>query len=161
MGVAVVAYIICGLLPLIQSMRGIRWRRAYAAAYRRSLSDVPGLLPNTAIERAAWIPLSLTAGICEEILCRGFLIRFLHEGVFGIPVVIALVVSSLIFGLGHAYQGLKGVMGTAVSGLGFGLLFFLTGNLIASIIVHVLVDLQVPFVLRPIPGDLAVSPEAA
>ncbi len=158
--VAVATYMICGLLPLMQSLRGPRWRRACAAAYRRGLSDIPGLLPNTATERAAWIPLSLTAGICEEVLCRGFLMRFLHESGFAMPLIAALVASSMIFGLAHIYQGLKGALGTTIAGLGFGLLFLLSGSLIAGIVLHVLVDLQVPYVLRPIPDDAALPAQA-
>jgi membrane protease YdiL (CAAX protease family) len=160
LGVAVCGYMIAGLLPLIQSLRGLRWRRAYAAAFRRSTSDVPGLFPNTTLEYLAWIPLSLTAGVCEEVLFRGFLIRFLHESGFGLPLAAALVVSSLMFGLGHLYQGFKSVLGTTVAGFGLGLLFMLSGSLIASIVFHVLLDLQIPYVLRPIPEDDAIAAEA-
>jgi membrane protease YdiL (CAAX protease family) len=144
------AYIVVALLPLVQSLRGPRWRRAYAAAYRRGFSDIPGLIPNTATERAAFVLVSLTAGICEELLVRGFLIRFLHEGGFAVPLGVALVASSLVFGLAHLYQGLKGVAGTAVAGLVFGLVFLLSGSLIPCIILHVLLDLQVAYVMRPI-----------
>lgn len=153
LGLAVAAYIVVALLPLIQSLRGQRWRRAYAAAYLRGLSDIPGLLPKTATERAAWIVLSFTAGVCEEMLCRGFLIRYLHDSGFSMPLAAALLASSLIFGVAHVYQGLKGVAGTAVSGLGFGLVFLLSGSLLPSIILHVLVDLQVAFILQPIQED--------
>src|SRR5262249_43179689 len=109
LGAALAAYFSIGLLPLGQSLRGPRWRRAYAAAIRHHFLRLPGLLPNNAAERAAWIVLSLTAGVCEEILFRGFLIRFLHGGVLVLPAAGALAVSSLVFGLGHAYQGFKGV----------------------------------------------------
>jgi membrane protease YdiL (CAAX protease family) len=158
--VGVAAYLVLGLLPLLQSLRGLRWRRAYAAAYRRSFSSIPGMLPNTAVERLSWIPLSLTAGICEEVLFRGFLIRFLHESSFGLPVAWALVASSLLFGLGHAYQGVKGVVGSTIGGFAFGLLFLLSGSLFACVILHALVDLQVPYLLRPMPEDETVTGEA-
>jgi len=153
LSVVVGVYMILGLLPLIQSLRGLRWRRAYAAAIRRSASDIPGFLPNTAIERAAFVLVSLTAGVCEEVLFRGFLIRFLHEGGFALPLVGALALSSLAFGLGHLYQGPKGVLRTMIAGFAFGLLFLLSGSLILGIVLHVLVDLQVAYVLRPIPED--------
>jgi membrane protease YdiL (CAAX protease family) len=160
LSVAVGAFAICGLLPLVQSLRGPRWRRAYAAAYRRNFKDIPGFLPNTAAERMAWIALSLTAGVCEEVLFRGFFIRFLHEGGFGLPLIAALGASSLIFGLAHIYQGLKGVVGTTVAGFALGLLFLLSGSLTACIVLHVLLDLQAPFILHPIPEDAAGTAEA-
>jgi len=93
------------------------------------------------------------AGVCEEILFRGFLIRWLHGGALGLPLVGALAASSLIFGLGHAYQGFKGVLSTAVGGLVLGLLFLLSGQLIPAMVLHALLDLQVVYVLWP--RDLA------
>ena len=153
LGVAVVAYFTLALMPLAQSLRGPRWRRAYAAAVRRNFQDIPGMLPNSAIERCAFALLSLSAGICEEVLYRGFLIRFLHDGGALLPLAAGLVVSSLIFGLGHAYQGLKGVLMTALAGFGMGLLFLLSGSLIPSMVLHALLDLQMVYVLAPIRGD--------
>jgi membrane protease YdiL (CAAX protease family) len=155
------AYIVVALLPFVQSLRGLRWRRAYAGAYRRGFAEIPGLLPNTAVERTAWVFLSLTAGTCEEVLLRGFLIRFLHEGGLGMSLAVALVVSAMIFGLAHVYQGFKGVAGTALGGLVFGLIFLLSGSLIPGIVLHVLVDLQVAYVLRPVPDDVAAALETA
>jgi membrane protease YdiL (CAAX protease family) len=153
LGVAVAAYFALALLPLAQSLRGPRWRGAYATAIRRGFSDIPGLLPRNAIERAAFALVSLSAGICEEVLFRGFLMRFLHEGGLAMPHTGALVVSSLVFGLGHAYQGPKGVVSTTVAGIGLGLLFLLSGSLIPGIVLHVLIDLQMSYVLSPIRGD--------
>ena len=123
-----VAFFVFALLPLAQSFRGLRWRRAYAAAIRREFARIPGFVPNNATERAVWTVLSLTAGICEEVLFRGFLIRFLHGGPLNLPVVGAVVVSSLCFGLGHLYQGPKGVITTAIAGFAFGILFLLSGS---------------------------------
>ncbi len=151
----IAAYAILGLMPLIQSLRGVRWRNAYAAGIRRNFADIPGMIPNTAQERAGWIVVSLSAGICEEVFCRGFMIRFLHEIGPGMPLFAALVASSLIFGLAHLYQGVKGIVGTAIGGLVLGLLFLLSGNLIASIVLHILLDLQIAYILRPIPQENA------
>jgi membrane protease YdiL (CAAX protease family) len=151
----VVVYFAIALMPLAQSLRGLRWRRAYAGALRRHGADLAGLLPNTAVERFAFVPFALTAGICEEALYRGFMIRFLHEGPLALPIVGALAASTLAFGLGHLYQGWKGVLRTSIAGLGLGLMFLLSGNLILAMIVHALVDMQVAYVLRPIPGDEA------
>lgn len=147
LGLAVVVYGIVGLMPLIQGMRGPRWRQAYAAAFRRAFAHIPGLMPNTRVERAAWVALSLTAGICEETLFRGFLIRFLRDSAPGLPLAAALLASSLMFGLAHLYQGLKGVVGATVGGIAFGLLFLLSGSLIACMALHALLDLQMAYVL--------------
>lgn len=142
------AYMTAGLLPLVQSLRGARWRQAYDAAIRRGFADIPGLIPNNATERAAWIFLSFSAGVCEEAIYRGFMIRFLHETT-SLPLFGALAASSLIFGLAHLYQGVAGVLRTSIAGLAFGLLFLLSGSLIPCIVLHVLLDLQMAYILKP------------
>jgi membrane protease YdiL (CAAX protease family) len=63
--------------------------------------------------------------------------------------------------LGHLYLGLNGVLRTAIIGLGFGLLFLLSGSLIPCIVVHALMDLQMVYVMRPISDDSAGVPETA
>ncbi|WP_156396116.1 MULTISPECIES: CPBP family intramembrane glutamic endopeptidase [unclassified Caulobacter] len=148
-GALVAGYFVLGLWPLLQSLRGERWRGAYAAAIRKQGAAFPGILPNTGLECAVFAVLSLTAGFCEEILFRGFMIRFLVQGPPQFGMLAALVLSSAVFGLNHAYQGAKGVVGTAISGLGFGLVFALSGALLPSILLHALVNLQVAYVLRP------------
>jgi membrane protease YdiL (CAAX protease family) len=157
-------YLFVASLPMLQSLRGPRWRTAYAAAMRRGFSKLPGLLPSSGAERAAFILVSLSAGVCEEILFRGFLIRLLNGGALALPLAGALAASSLLFGLGHAYQGFKGVLGTAVAGLFMGLLFLLSGNLVPAMVVHALLDMQVVYVLgsasrKAAPASLA--PESA
>jgi membrane protease YdiL (CAAX protease family) len=159
---AVAVFFVVALLPLLQGLRGPRKRRAYEAAIRREFAEIPGFIPNSAAERAVWIPFSLTAGICEEILYRGFLIHFLHDGAFALPIVGALAASSVLFGLGHVYQGPKSVLTITIGGFGFGLLFLLSGSLIPCIVLHAIMDLQMLYVVRPLPGEAAAAaPEPA
>ena len=154
------AIFLAAFLPLVHSLRGLRWRRACQAAIHRAFVKTPGFVPGNAAERAIWVVLSLTAGICEEILFRGFLIRLLHEGALALPVAGALALSCLCFGLGHFYQGLKGIVSTAIAGLGFGLLFLLSGSLLPCIALHALMDLQMVYVMRPIPGETPATATA-
>jgi len=65
---------------------------------------------------------------------------------------LALLISSVIFGLNHLYQGAAGVAGSAIVGFLFGLLFLLTGNLLFPIIFHGVIDLRMLAILRP-PAD--------
>jgi len=97
------------------------------------------LLPFTSAERAVWVPVSLTAGLCEEFLYRGWVL-ILFAGIFG-HVWAGLIVSSIIFGFAHSYQGRTGVIGTAVLGMVFGLLFVFTRSLIPGQIFHTLLDI--------------------
>src|SRR5438270_6235574 len=62
------------------------------------------LLPQSSAEVAWWIVLSLTAGICEETLFRGYLQRQFIAFTKSVPAGIGL--AAVLFGAAHAYQGL-------------------------------------------------------
>jgi len=162
-GALLAAYFLLAFMPLVQSLRGPRWRRAYAKAYRRQAEGFSGFLPETAAERFGFVLLSLTAGVCEETLYRGFLIRYLHESALAMPLLLALAAASLAFGLGHLYQGAPALLRTGLAGLAFGLLFLLSGSLIPGIVLHALIDLQGVYVLLPLPDEdiLPKAPERA
>lgn len=82
--------------------------RAKAAKAAKAASKLAFLLPSTKHERRwGWI-VCLTAGICEEVVYRGFLLHYLHFLPFHVSLTRALVVSSVIFGIGHLYQGVAG-----------------------------------------------------
>jgi membrane protease YdiL (CAAX protease family) len=84
------------------------------------------------------VPLSFTAGICEEILFRGYLIWMLTPwlGLLG-----AAAVSAVMFGLAHGYQG--GKFGPRAFYAGFVMTAFVlaTGSIIPGMVLHALVDL--------------------
>jgi membrane protease YdiL (CAAX protease family) len=143
------AFFVLGLMPFFQSLRSERLRAIYAAAYRRSLGDVSKLLPDTYEERLWFAAISITAGVCEEILCRGFMFRYLDGIALHLSLPSTLLLASAIFGLNHIYQGKLGMVKTGVAGLAFGGLFLLTGNLLLPILLHIAIDLQTVFVLRP------------
>ncbi|MGK7295485.1 MAG: CPBP family intramembrane glutamic endopeptidase [Candidatus Wenzhouxiangella sp. M2_3B_020] len=111
---------------------GIRQQAAEA------LADQAWALPVTRPE-AAWFigPVSLSAGICEELLYRAYLIPWLDQA---LPIWAAVVLSSLVFGLMHAYQGHLGIIRTAAVGLGMALIFLATGSLLVPILLHVVLD---------------------
>jgi membrane protease YdiL (CAAX protease family) len=81
----------------------------------------------------------VTAGICEEILYRGYLFWYLGHRLEPIP---TLVVASVIFGFGHTYQGLRGVLLTTAVGAFLGLAYGVTGSLFAPMLIHALMDLH-------------------
>jgi len=101
------------------------------------------LLPSTGEERRWWWLVCITAGICEEVVYRGFLLHYFHILPFHLSLTWALVVSSVIFGIGHLYQGVAGAVQTAVIGFMLGAIFLTTGNLVIPIVVHAVMDLRV------------------
>lgn len=114
------------------------------------------LFPTTSAERRWFAALCVSAGICEETICRSYVVHYFNGGAFTLGVLPALIISSVIFGLNHGYQGWGGVVKTAIiGGLLFGTIFFATGSLWIAMIIHALVDLQTLVLLRP---DWAVTP---
>lgn len=106
---------------------------------RRRLRHVEIMLPHSAREARWFYRLSLTAGICEEVLYRGYLIWYLATWM---PVLAAAAVASVIFGFGHAYQGPKGVLGVALFGAVLSAAYLISGSLLVPTIVHFLVDVH-------------------
>lgn len=116
---------------------------------RKSMSGPLHMLPRTQKERSLWVLLSLTAGICEEVLYRGFLPAYLMYVFPGVPFVLAIIIAAVLFGVGHIYQKVTGVLGTGVMGLLFGFLYFFTGSLLLPIVVHTLFDMRLLFIDVP------------
>lgn len=125
---------------------------------RQSMSGPLHMLPRIPKERALWVLLSITAGICEEVLYRGFMPAYLNHIFPSIPLLVAIVIAAALFGVGHLYQKLAGVLGTGLMGLVFGLLYFFTGSLILPMIVHALFDLRLLFI--DVPALLSTPTEA-
>jgi len=61
------------------------------------------LLPHGGLEMTLWVALSVSAGICEETLYRGYLQRQFLALTKSVPV--GVLLSAAAFGLAHSYQG--------------------------------------------------------
>jgi membrane protease YdiL (CAAX protease family) len=75
--------------------------------HQRGGSDraVQFLLPHGSFEMAVWVALSVSAGICEEVLYRGYLQRQFMALTRSVPA--GILLSGAMFGLVHSYQGLR------------------------------------------------------
>ncbi len=110
------------------------------ASMRETFGKVMLFLPHTRRELRAFDAVSVTAGICEEIIYRGFLIAYLMA-VLTTPFWIAALLSCLVFGLSHNYQGPAGILRTAAVGGVLALLYGLTGSLLAPMVFHAVMDI--------------------
>jgi CAAX protease family protein len=97
------------------------------------------LIPATAREKL-WAVLSLapTAGFCEEFLYRGFLLVELNQWFHSMTV--AWIVSSIVFGLAHIYQGVSGVVRAAALGALLAFPVIHLGSLYPSMAAHFVID---------------------
>ena len=98
-----------------------------------------GMLPVDGEEKALWVVLAVSAGICEETVFRGYVQRQL-AGWTG-STTIGILGQGVIFGLGHAYQGPKKVVLIAVWGCVFGLFVWLRKGLRSNMLAHAAIDL--------------------
>jgi uncharacterized protein len=98
---------------------------------RPSLRNV---LPNGRVEVAFYIMLSFTAGICEEILCRGYL--QMQFAAWTKSTAAGMILQGVAFGLGHGYQGPKRMCVLAVYGCLFGLLAYWRRSLRPGMLAH-------------------------
>jgi len=87
---------------------------------------------------AAW----LLAAFTEETAFRGYLLTRLRDvlGDGRLPVLFAVVLSSLLFGLLHTEQGLVGVTVSALAGVVYALLRYRCRTLWAPVLAHGFVD---------------------
>jgi membrane protease YdiL (CAAX protease family) len=134
------------LLVTLGSVLALVLRR-WPALRARVLRPVAALLPATEQERRLFAAVALTAGIAEEVVFRGFLLVYLTEVFPPITLGAAMVVSSVLFGLAHSYQGPVGVLLTGLAGYWLAGLYVLTGSLLLPIVVHILVDLRLLLVV--------------
>ncbi|WP_250563579.1 CPBP family intramembrane glutamic endopeptidase [Sphaerisporangium fuscum] len=99
------------------------------------------MIPRTPAERRLALAMSVTAGVCEEIVYRGLLIA-LGVHLLRLPLPVAAGLALAVFVAGHLYQGWKGMLAVTVAGFALTMLYVKTGSLLLPVIVHALVDVR-------------------
>lgn len=114
----------------------------YRRRLNKQMESIDYLLPTTKIERKWSIFVAITAGICEEIIYRGFVIHYLSSLPFELEKIHLLILSAVIFGFAHIYQGWKGFILTGLIGFVFARIYLETGSLLFPIILHIIIDMR-------------------
>ena len=104
---------------------------------RGQFGDAGRILPHTTSELPAWLLASLTAGFCEELLFRAFLVWIFQPFV---GVWIAAAVALAVFVVAHAYQGAKGMIQCAVLGAILTAIMLLSHSLWPAVALHAAID---------------------
>lgn len=149
--VTIAMLILCGLLLLILPLYQIsiflistKHREASEKEFASWDDNSPYakaillMTPKSKKEKKLFFGVCLTSGIGEEIVFRGFLFFILQSLMPNASVIFILFIASAIFGVGHLYQGLHGVIKTAIIGGLFGGLFLVTNSLLPVILLHFL-----------------------
>jgi membrane protease YdiL (CAAX protease family) len=124
-GIAAVFWIVAMVLL------GISGWLLRVAALGRSMQY---MLPRGGAEIALWIALSITAGICEETVFRGYLQLQFMALTKSAPA--GILLSATVFGAAHAYQGFRRVILVALYGVMFGILAYWRGSVRPGMIAH-------------------------
>lgn len=96
------------------------------------------LFPRSAGELLLFVVLSLTAGLCEEFLFRGFVMAALLRA--GLAEWLVVLLSALMFGIAHLYQGKGGSVGTGILGTIFAVARLAYHSLLPAVVWHSTLD---------------------
>ncbi len=109
---------------------------------RASFGEAAFILPHSRGEMRFYMVVAVTAGVCEEVLYRAFLIWYVTQftGTTALGLAAAVAISSIAFGVGHLYHG-PVVAGRIVGMAAFaGTLYVVSGSLWIVMALHVFVD---------------------
>lgn len=131
---------VCGLLvwQAIRAGRNLDSARSIMKSLAKE-DGVSDVMPRTPEDYRLFKLVSVTAGITEEIMFRGFLIWFFANWM---PVWAAAVLSVVAFMLAHLYQ--KSVTALAQVGgiaIALTLVYLQSGSLLPAILLHIVIDL--------------------
>lgn len=137
-GVAVLLTVL-GIATLVMQLRYVNAAsQERIDSVRERFGNIGILIPRNGNELVRFYGLSVTAGIVEETLWRGYLIWYLGEFM---PLWAAVLASTVGFGLAHAYQGPRHLPQITLLSAAFASLYLLSGSLWLSIILHAAVDI--------------------
>ena len=123
------------------------WRVKNGSKHKPVIENVSFFLPQTKRERMTFIFIAATAGICEEIIFRGAMAVFLLSLPFDWSLNTVAIISAIIFGVVHYYQGVKGMLATGLFGFVAFNIYVSSGSLLLPILIHFVIDLK--FVFTP------------
>ena len=90
------------------------------ASMEKARNATSFLMPQSTLELAMWPILTCTAGFCEEIIFRGYLLK--QFAALTRSAWLGMAISSVIFGLSHGYQGPKLMFVITIYGMMFAML---------------------------------------
>ncbi len=140
---------------------GIRLRQKAKKIRKKLKGRLDALFPDTVDEQRWFAAVSIGAGIAEELTYRGFLFYYASLWFPHINSLEKALLTSVIFGVAHIYQGWKSVLPTGLSGLILAGLYLLSGNLLLPIVVHALGDLRALAMAQPQAAGGKPAAEAA
>ncbi len=140
-GFMIIALFVLGVLGHVLGLGG----KAQASEAKRIFGF---LVPRTRTEIVLWIAVSATAGFCEEVIFRGYLqqqLKLLFRNTAA-----GLVLSAILFGMSHGYEGARRMVLIGVYGAMFGLLALWRKSLRPGMFAHAIYDTMSGVLMRNI-----------
>jgi membrane protease YdiL (CAAX protease family) len=138
LAIALIVAVVATAFMLVQAIGVGRASDETRTALRPRLGYATPILPRTRTERRWFMALSITAGICEELIYRGFVVWAL-EPFFGLW--FAALGSVIGFGVAHAYLGKQGVLRATLAGAVFAGVVLAVGSLVPGMFLHAIIDM--------------------
>ena len=110
------------------------------ATQQHVLHTLTALAPGNGMEIVAWIAVCMMAGFTEEIVFRGYFQRQFTAWGRG-AIWFGVVLSALLFGGAHGYQGARYMVLLSIFGALFSVLMIVRGNIRAGIFAHAWQDI--------------------
>jgi membrane protease YdiL (CAAX protease family) len=129
----------CGLFALWQGISFL-WERWLGPGHAAAISP---MLPRGITEGTLWVLVSISAGVSEELVFRGYLQRQL-TALTG-RTSLALLLQGTIFGIAHGYQGARNCLAIALYGALFTMLALWRKSLRPGMIAHAFTDIVAAF----------------
>ncbi len=106
---------------------------------KKKMKDLYYYLPKTRKEFDWFIILSISGGICEEIIFRLFLFEFLKENA---NLLIAFILTNIIFATTHIGSGKQNIISSFILGLLFSTIYYFTENIWIVVFLHIAIDIN-------------------
>jgi hypothetical protein len=131
---------------MVLAMAALAMGMNHAGNINDARQQIGFLAPQSTLEVILWVCLSATAGFCEEVIFRGYFqmqfTRLLRNRWIALPIV------SILFGLGHGYEGAQRMALIALLGFAFGLMSLLRKSLRPAMMAHTFQDTVSGLLLR-------------
>ena len=127
--------------------------------HQRNEAVILAIAPHTPLQFLVWFFVSLSAGVCEELVFRGYLLQQLTA--WTQRPTLSIIIGALLFGSVHLYEGLGAILPLAALALVYGFVVrYFKGDLRAVIVAHTLQDFIVALLLlaRPFVERLQPHP---
>ncbi len=113
--------------------------------HHRNEAYVLAMLPHSPLDFLVWFCVSLSAGVCEELIFRGYLLQ--QFTAWTRKPIASVLIAALLFGSVHLYEGLGAILPLAALAVVYGFVVrHFKGDLRAVIVAHTLQDFLVGFI---------------